>query len=570
MGHELPGRLLRAEQSAVKGGGGVSGPELTDSWWPAVQSSAVVDETAGTVLYARAQADPDVEALVGEDHEGREVRLTFAALYSEARRVALGLLTVAKPGDYVAVCVANTIEWPLIQYAAALSGIIVVAVNPSLRRQELAYVIGHSRSVALIHGRTSRGADLSADIEAARSSCPDLQTVISVGEIGSWQDHDPGFELPVVHPDSIAMLQYTSGTTGLPKGVLLTHRALVNNARFTMEAIGAQRGSICVTPLPMFHTAGCVTCTLGPLWLAGTMVLVPRPDAGLILDTVVRERPDVLFHVPAVLARVLAEAEDRGVDLPPVRALVGGASSVPPALVGSAESAFGAKFHIVYGQTELSSVLTVVGRDASRHDAVHSVGRPLMNVECKVIDPISGFTQPTGTSGEICARGYQAFAGYLHDPQATALAKDEDGWVHTGDLGVMDAHGTLSIIGRLKDVIIRGGENISPAEVESVLSVHAAVLEVAVIGLPEERLGECVAAVVKVRGGVAIDAIKAELRLLADEQLARHKRPTLWFFTDELPKTASGKIQKFQLQERIESGAISSPGRPSGSFVVES
>jgi fatty-acyl-CoA synthase/long-chain acyl-CoA synthetase len=424
-------------------------------------------------------------------------------------------------------------------------------VNPDLGSQELKHIVVHSQAALIIHGAEHRGRDLGAELSAVAAG---VRAVMGFAELARRGAAGTATALPEVDPGRPAMLQYTSGTTGEPKGVLLSHRAMVNNARFTMQAVDAAQGSVCLSPLPMFHTAGAVTCTLGPLWLAGTMILVRRPSTGLILDALTTERPQIFFHVPALLADVLERAANSGTALPRVPVLMGGASHVSPALVEAAQAAFRGTIHNLYGQTELSSVLTIVEPGASPDDFANSVGRPLPHAECRIADPATGQTLPVGVPGEIQARGYQTFLEYLDDPDATAATKDPENWVRTGDLGSMDAHGTLRVTGRIKDIIIRGGENISPIEVEEVLSSHPAVAAVAVLGLPDERLGETVAALVQPLPDTDPRQVKTELLALAEANLAGFKTPSTWFTTNALPRTAAGKIQRSRLPHLIQTG----------------
>ena len=260
----------------------------------------------------------------------------------------------------------------------------------------------------------------------------------------------------------------------------------------------------------MFHTAGCVIATLGPLWIGGTVVLVQRFQPAPVLEALRREQVSVLFYVPAILGALLECQRAASTPAPKLTIIMGGASNVPASMIESAESEFGASVINLFGQTELAPVLSATRPSDAREDQLTTVGRPLPRVECKIVDPNTNETLAVGEPGEICARGYQQFLGYLNDPEATARAVDADGFVHTGDLGMLDARGYLSVTGRLKELIIRGGENISPVEIESVLVGHDAVAEAAVVGLPDERWGEIVGAVIRLADGRA-DLPKSEI-----------------------------------------------------------
>jgi fatty-acyl-CoA synthase len=534
------------------------GCNLQQAYLPADESVPLVDSTVGGLLAQRAHSHADRLALVGVRHDdGAEVRLSYAELYDEAGRVATALCALAERGSYVAIWAPNVVEWPIIQYGAALAGMILVALNPALREEELEYALTHSGAAVLIHADTGRGDDLAEVVAAVGPRLPRLRCV-SLSDVAQWQASEVS---PVVlrgapaDPDEAVMLQYTSGTTGRPKGVLLNHRSLVNVAKLTLEAVEVEAGSVCLNPLPMFHTAGCVIATLGPLWIGGTVILVERFRPAPVLDALRREDVDVLFYVPAILGALLECQLSASTPAPRLRVIMGGASNVPAAMIENAESVFGASVINLFGQTELAPVLSATRPSDSRSDQLTTVGRPLPHVECKIVDPTTNETLAVGEPGEICARGYQQFLGYLNDHDATARTVDADGFVHTGDLGTLDARGYLSITGRLKELIIRGGENISPAEIEGVLVSHEAVLDAAVVGLPDERWGEIVAAAIRTTAG-AHDRLKTEIVDYVGKRLAPFKVPARWFIVDALPLTPTGKVRKFELRDSIVHGDL--------------
>jgi fatty-acyl-CoA synthase/long-chain acyl-CoA synthetase len=514
----------------------------------------LVDLTVGGLLADRAQRHPDRVALVGVRHGmGERARITYGQLFDEACRVATALSGLAERGSYIAIWAPNVIEWPIVQYGAALAGMVLVALNPGLRDEELEYALVHSGASVLIHADSNRDyrmADVAANLSAR---LPGLRCV-SLSETPTWQAAVIADDIVAnapKDPDEVVMLQYTSGTTGRPKGVLLKHKSLVNVARLTLEAVEVPAGAVCLNPLPMFHTAGCVIATLGPLWIGGTVVLVDRFSPGPVLGALRDENVSVLFYVPAVLGALL-ECQRASEDPPPrLRTVMGGASDVPATLIENAEKVFGAMVINLFGQTELSPVLSATRPGDSRDDQLSTVGCPLPQVDCKVVNPATNETVAIGEPGEICARGYQQFVGYLHDPEATSRAIDDDGFVHTGDLGTMDSRGYLTITGRLKELIIRGGENIAPAEIESVLAGHESIVEASVIGLPDDRLGEIVAAVIRVRGGTGNTELKDELVDHVREQLAPFKVPARWFAAEDIPVTPTGKVRKFELRDAI-------------------
>lgn len=521
---------------------------LTESFLPADHSVPLSDHTVNSLLAERAAQYPERVALIGASHDDHaEVRMTYADLHHEARCVATAIRGLAKPGEYVAVWAPNVVEWVLLQHGAALAGVVLVALNPVLREPELAYAVDHSHCVALIHADESRGYDMRSVVAAVASARPSLR-VVSIADRSAWRASEPDdAELANAprDPDLPVMLQYTSGTTGLPKGVLLRHRSLVNVARLTMEFTSVPDGAVTLNPLPMFHTAACVVGTLGPLWVGGTEILVEQFSAAPVLETMRREGVDLLFYVPTVLGALLEEQQRSERMAPRLRVVLGGASNVSRLMIEAAESTFGAVVLNLFGQTELAPVLTATRPSDGRRDLLSTIGHPLPQVDVKIADPVTGAVLPLGATGEICARGYQQFVEYLHDPAATAQATDPEGFVRTGDLGSMDERGYLRLAGRLKDLVIRGGENIAPAEIESVLAEHPDVLESAVFGLPDRHWGEVVAAAVRLRQGRGdVDSLIDHCR----ERLAPFKLPARWFVVgSDLPVTPTGKVQKFKL-----------------------
>lgn len=530
---------------------------LTTSYRPADDSLPLVELTVPALLAQRAAECGETTALVGTRHgDGAEVRLTWAELYDEAQHVATALAAVAEPGEYVALWAPNVVEWPVVQHGAALAGVVLVALNPVLRATELEYALRHSGATVLLHADRSRDYDLAAVVDQVAPAFPDLRT-ISLSDRTAWRADavDPGVVAAApTDPYLPVMLQYTSGTTGNPKGVLLRHRSLVNVAKLTMEFVGVPPGAVTVNPLPMFHTAACVIGTLGPLWLGGTEILVEQFAPGPVLDLLRREQPDVLFNVPAVLGALLEAQRTSTEPAPQIGRVVGGAATLPASMIEAVEQTFGSRVTNLFGQTELSPVLTATRGSDSREDQLGTVGHPLPHVDVKIVSP-DGTVVPLGVPGEICARGYQQLVEYLHDPAATAAAVDADGFVHTGDQGSLDERGYLTLTGRLKDLIIRGGENIAPAQIESVLVAHPAVVEATVIGLPDDALGEIVAAIVRVRDDEPAD-LHAQLVAHARDQLAPYKVPSRWFVAEELPVTPTGKVQKFVVRDRVGTPAL--------------
>jgi fatty-acyl-CoA synthase len=523
------------------------------SLWVRDESVALIDHTVGSLLRERSLERGDALALIGTAHGGDSRRLSYAEMDGEAHRVARALLRVAQPGELVALWAPNVVEWPIVQYGAALAGLVLAALNPALLAKDLTYALNHSQACVLVHANSARDHDLAATVDAVRADCPHLRSIVNLSDWDSWiQDEDGDDALPAPVADSPVMLQYTSGTTGKPKGVLLTHRALVNVAKLTMETAEVEAHSVSVNPLPMFHTASCVIGTLGPLWLGGCTVLVDRFEPTSVLQLIRREEASVLFFVPTVLGALLEAARQATEPPPSLRFVMGGAATVPPVMIDGAHKVFGAKVFNLFGQTELAPVLSMTRPGDSRDDLLRTVGRPLPQVDCKIVDPNTGRLQPLGEPGEICARGYQQFIEYLGDPAETMRTIDAEGWVHTGDLGAMDARGMITMTGRLKDLVIRGGENIAPAEIESCLLEHPAVLVAAVVGVPDARWGEEIAAVIGVRGQRS-PGLRHALEAHCKQRLGSFKVPQKWFLIDALPVTPTGKVQKFKLLEAIRS-----------------
>ena len=360
---------------------------------------------------------------------------------------------------------------------------------------------------------------------------------------------DPTQDLPHVRPDDVAQIQYTSGTTGFPKGALLHHRGLVTNARFFTRRLGARPGDALLNPMPLFHTAGCGLCTLGPLTTGAAQILLPAFDPAHMLALIEEEQVTLTGGPPTMLVALLEHPDLARRNLSSVRALNTGAAPVLPELVQRTEATFGVPLTVAFSQTEASPSITMTRPEDPPEVRATTVGRPLPQTELKIVDPASGATVLPGTIGEICARGYLVMHGYFDNPEATAAAIDAQGWLHTGDLGRLDAAGYCRVEGRLKDMIIRGGENIYPREIEAVLFAHPTVSDVAVVGIPDDRWGEVVAAFVRPAPGQTPSA--EDLFAYCRMHLAAYKTPRHWRFVEQFPQTPSGKIQKFILREQF-------------------
>ena len=515
----------------------------------------VLETTVGGVLRAAAERAAETPALVeGTADAKSRRRWSYADLLADAEQVARALLGRFDPGERVAVWAPNSAEWLLMEFGAALAGLTLVTVNPALRASEVAHVLGQSRAQGVVLAPAYRGADLTDTLAQVRGRLPDLREVISLADWDRFAaSGSPAQRLPGVRPDDAAQIQYTSGTTGFPKGAVLRHRGITNNARYCAEILQAGPGEVWVNPMPLFHTAGCVLLTLGPVQGLFTQVLVPGFDPGLVLRLLESEGSAMFGGVPTMMLALLDHPSYAGTDLSRVRYAYGGGATFPPDLVRRVESALGAPMSITFAQTEASPSITQSRLDDSPADRAETLGRAHPRVEVAIADPATGERLPAGAIGEIITRGYHVMKGYFDDPAATRQAIDADGWLHTGDLGSADGRGYYRIEGRLKEMIIRGGENIYPREIEEVLYAHPGVADVAVVGVPDDHWGEQVAAFVRPVPGQ--DVTSGELTAYCRARLAAHKTPRHWVFTDAFPLTASGKVQKFVLREQFVSGA---------------
>jgi fatty-acyl-CoA synthase len=522
---------------------------VATSYWPADVSEPVLETTVGGILRAAAAAGPDLPAMVaGVPDPAARRRWTYAQLLADAEQAARALTLRFAPGERLAVWAPNLPEWVILEYAAALAGLILVTVNPALRPAELAYVLNQSGAVGIFLVPEFRS-PMAQYLEEVRPDVPALREVVYFTDWADFLATAPGHAvLPDVTPDDIAQIQYTSGTTGFPKGAELHHRGLTNNARFWVERIGLQPGEVYVNPMPLFHTAGCGMGVLGAAQSLAVHVPVLAFDPALMLELFETERAAMFGGVPTMMIAMLGHPDFERRDLSSIRVAVSGGSPVPAELVRQVEGRLGVRFSIVFGTTECSPLLTVVELDASAEDRAGTLGTPLPQTEIQIADVASGAPVPVGQIGELCARGYMVMRGYHDAPQATAAAIGAEGWYHTGDLASLDGRGYLRIEGRMKDMIIRGGENIYPREIEDALFAHPAVAEAVVVGVPDQTWGEVVAAFVRPIPGQSAPAPE-DLRAWCRERLAPYKTPLHWVFTDAFPMTPSGKIQKYKLRE---------------------
>jgi fatty-acyl-CoA synthase len=481
---------------------------------------------------------------------------TYAELLAIAERVARALLVRFRPGERVAIWAPNCAEWVLLQQGASLAGLVLVTVNPANRQLELDHILQRSRAVGIFHATEYRGFDMAGAVRAARAAAPELREAV---DFTGWAEFlatsDGSKMLPAINPGDPAQIQYTSGTTGFPKGALLHHRGILNASRFVARGAGVTDGAVWINAMPMFHIGGGALTEIGTFAFRGTYVLMPAFDAELLLELIETYRGTITLVVPTMLSALLTHPDLGKRDTRSLRSIMSGASFVPAELVIRAKAAFGCQFSIVFGQTELHGVVTQTHLDDSAEDQSRTIGRPLPLVEVKIADPESGATVPVGTRGEICARGYQTMLEYFEEPDQTELTLSKDGWLRTGDLASMDHRGYLTITGRLKDMIIRGGENIYPREIEDVLDSHPGVASAIVVGVPDETWGEQVGAVI-VPADPQSPPSPETLRAYCRERLAGFKAPSFWYFTNSLPTTATGKTQKYIVRDRITRGEL--------------
>lgn len=543
---------------------------LESSYWPA-GNTVVRGSTVGSVLRAVAARVPDRIALIAGDR-----RWSYAGLLAEATDGARALLASFAPGDVVAVWAENCAEWVALEFAAGLAGLMLVPVNPSARAEEVSYVLAHSGARGIFFGTDDPASSRSGLLRSVAHRLPALRFVISLGEwdalraLGSLEDGPcspggtpPGTPLPEVDPGSLAQILYTAGTTGRPKAVLLTHQGLTNNARIAARALGGRDGDVVVSPLPLSHVTGCGLATLGIAALAGTHVLMPRSDAALALELAERHRAGLLYADPVTLAAMvteptlgssaLGESAQCSRDLGSLRAVISGGAPLPPDLALQTETALGVPAVGGLFQTEAGCVITAVSPEDPLADRLGGVGRPLLGTEVKITGLDTGETLPCGTVGEIRVRGCQVMRGYLDEPRLTAEALDGDGWLRTGDLGSMDSRGYCRVVGRVNELIVRGGQDIYPREIEAVLRAHPAVAEAAVVGVPDRFWGGSVAAVVRLSRPLEEPGLVLT-EYCGDGRLPSYKIPVRWLFVDGFPRTSRGEVRKAALAARLADG----------------
>ncbi|GAB3132399.1 AMP-binding protein [Tsukamurella serpentis] len=518
---------------------------------------ALLTCTIGAQLEMTADRFGDRVALV-DVPSGR--RWTYTELLADSRAFAAALLrTGIRPGDRVGVWAPNVPEWVIVQFGTALAGVILVNLNPAYRQRELEYALNQSGICAVFTLTRFKTSEYAAMLDAARGEAPALREVVAF-DTPQWAQYltpvtgdelaalaDLGDEL---RPGDPINIQYTSGTTGFPKGATLTHANILNNGYLVGELLDyTERDAICI-PVPFYHCFGMVMGNLAAITHGAAMV-IPGPAfvAQDALAAVAAEQCTSLYGVPTMFIAELALADFDSYDLSSLRTGIMAGSPCPEEVMRKVVDRMGmSEVSICYGMTETSPVSTQTRTDDALALRVGTVGRVGPHLQVQVVDPFDGAVLPRGEVGELCTRGYSVMSGYWNAPEKTAEAIDADGWMHTGDLATMDEQGYVRITGRIKDMVIRGGENIYPREIEEFLYTHPDILDAQVIGVPDATYGEELMAWVRLRDGV--DSFTTDdLHAFADGKIARHKIPRYVHVVREFPMTVSGKIRKVQMRE---------------------
>lgn len=528
---------------------------LTESYWPADDSVELFHGTLGDALRDASRRAPDRIALVEGRAEGGR-RWTYKELLEDSEAVAAALLTRFKPGERVAFCADNIPEWLPMLYGCALAGLVLVTVNPAFRARELKYVLEQSQASGLFVMDSYRGYDWLAAVELIRGDLPALRDIYRVANFWDFVKQANGVrEFPVVAPRDACIIMFTSGTTGMQKGVMFHHVGVANMSHLTQARGGLDDTGVFISPMPLFYIGGLGHVGVGAVMHRATHVVVSHWEPELFMALVEREGGTYSLLVPTMIEAILAHPKRRDFDISSLRNLVSGASVVEGQLIKRIQSELGASICNIYGQTEMQGVVTATHRDDLPEDATETIGQPIPHVDVKVCDPETGVVRAIGEEGELWVRGYQLMLGYFGMSDETARAITPDGWLRSGDLVTMDDRGFVRISGRIKEMIIRGGQNVYPREVENLLLEHPDVENVAIVGVPDTYWGEQVGAVIIARNPDALPDVNA-LHAFARANLAAFKTPSLWYFTDIFPFTETGKLQKFRLIEAIKDGRL--------------
>ena len=528
---------------------------MTRSYASGVSDQPLIGETIGENLERAVDRFGDREALVVRH---QDVRLTYAELDARVNSLARGLLAAGlEQGDRVGIWAPNCAEWVLVQYATAKAGIILVNVNPAYRTTELEYALRQSACRMLVAARAFKTSDYAAMIEEVRADLPELERVVLLDSpewealrSGGAPEADLRERMAGLDPDDAINIQYTSGTTGFPKGATLSHHNILNNAFFVGEGCGYDEHDRVCIPVPFYHCFGMVMGNLGCTTHGATMVVPGAAfDPVAVLETVQEEGCTSLYGVPTMFIAQLSHPQFDDYDLSSLRTGIMAGSPCPIEVMKQViERMHMEEVTICYGMTETSPVSTQTAAGDSLEKRTKTVGRVHPHLEVKLIDADIGRTVERGEPGELLTRGYSVMSGYWNDPERSAEAIDPRGWIHTGDLATMDEEGYLNIVGRSKDMVIRGGENVYPREVEEFLHTHPDVLEAAVIGVPDERFGEELMAWIRLREGAQLT--EEAVREFCKGRIAHFKTPRYVRFADGFPMTVTGKVQKYKMREQ--------------------
>ncbi|UOQ93456.1 AMP-binding protein [Halobacillus shinanisalinarum] len=535
---------------------------------------SLLQMTVGELLEKQAETYPDNEAMV---YPELKIRKTYQEFNEMADQAAKGMMALGvEKGEHLAIWSDNKPEWLVSQFATGKMGAVLVTVNTNYRAQELEYLLKQSDATTLVLAEEFKGTSY---IDILKEICPELDSSVK-GDLQSdrlpqlkniivlsdkeypgcfsWQDLvDMGRststeELEVrkrsLSYQDVINMQYTSGTTGFPKGVMLSHNNIVNNGNQVADSMKLTSEDRLCIPVPFFHCFGCVLGTMAAVSKASTMVVLEQFNPEKVLKAVSEESCTGLHGVPTMFIAELNDPSFEKYKPTTLRTGIMAGSTCPMEVMKDVINKMGAsEITIAYGQTESSPVITQTRTDDPIERKVGTVGRVHPNVEVKIVDPATGEELEPGIPGELCTRGYLVMKGYYKNEEATETAIDQDRWLHTGDIAVMDKEGYLEITGRMKDMIIRGGENVYPREIEEFLYQHPDVLDVQVIGVPDKKYGEEIMAFIITKEGV--EGSEEDVRAFCERQISKHKIPRYIRFTDEYPMTASGKIQKFKLRE---------------------
>ncbi|GAB2735067.1 AMP-binding protein [Salinifilum aidingensis] len=524
------------------------------SYASGTSDTPLLGDTIGADLDRTVASFPERDALV-ERSTGR--RWTYREFLADVEALAAGLLDAGiEVGDRVGIWAPNRAEWTLVQYATAKIGAILVNINPAYRTHELEYVLGQAGIRVVVSARSFKSSDYAAMLGEVRDRCAELERVVFL-DTEEWGRLAAGTDVHAVRrrqaqlsADDPINIQYTSGTTGFPKGATLSHHNILNNGFFVGELCRyTEQDRVCI-PVPFYHCFGMVMGNLACTSHGAAMVIPGEAfEPAAALSAVQAERCTSLYGVPTMFIAELDLPDFDSYDLSSLRTGIMAGSPCPVEVMKQVIDRMGmSEVSICYGMTETSPVSTQTRPDDSVDRRVSTVGRVGPHLEVKVVDPETGRTLPRGSAGELCTRGYSVMLGYWRQPERTAEVIDSARWMHTGDLAVMDEHGYVGITGRIKDMVIRGGENIYPREIEEFLHTHPDVVDAQVVGVPDERYGEELMAWLRLREG-AEELTAQGLREFCSGHLAHYKIPKYVHVVDEFPMTVTGKIRKVEMRE---------------------